>query len=58
MAFMALFGWIFIPIIILFLIRSAFVTAVNWAVAHAFLINIAVAVVVAANLLIVRGQDI
>ena len=62
MAFMALFGWIFIPIIILFLIRSAFVTAVNWAVAHAFLINIAVVVVVAVNLLIlavllrVRGK--
>ena len=52
MAFMALFGWIFIPIILVGLLCLAFVNAVSWAVAHAALIYAVVGVVLAVNVLI------
>lgn len=52
MAFMALFGWIFLPIILLGLLVYTVENALLWAAAHAVWINLAVAVLLALNLLV------
>lgn len=52
MAFMALFGWIFIPILILALFFSAITTALLWMTAHTLLVNLIAALLTAGNLLI------
>lgn len=51
MAFMALFGWIFIPIIILALFFSAITSALLWMTAHSLLVNLIAALLAAGNLL-------
>lgn len=52
MAFMALFGWIFIPIILLYFIIQIFTAPLLWAVAHPAAVNAAAAGLLAFNLLL------
>ena len=52
MAFMALFGWIFIPIIILYYILRLFMTPLVWAVEHQTAVSVMAAGLLALNLLI------
>ena len=51
MAFMALFGWILIPIILLYLLIQAVAAPLVWAAAHTGVINAAAAVLLVLNLL-------
>lgn len=52
MAFMALFGWIFIPIILLGLLFQAIAAPFVWAIAHPGAVNVIAAGVLAFNLLL------
>ncbi len=52
MAFMALFGWIFLLLIPIACILMALETAAAWVVAHLFLVNILVGVLLVLNLLV------
>lgn len=52
MAFMALFGWIFIPIILLYLIVQAVTAPLRWAAANPGFVNAAAAGLLAVNLLV------
>ena len=53
MAFMALFGWIFIPIILLALVLQAVAAPLFWAMDHPGIVNAVAAGVLAVNLLFV-----
>ena len=53
MAFMALFGWIFIPIILLALVIQAVTAPLFWAMEHPGIVNAGAAGVLAVNLLFV-----
>ena len=54
MSFMALFGWVFIPILILALLLSAATAVLLWMAAHPLLVNLAAALLLAVNLLLAR----
>ncbi|MEY8401734.1 hypothetical protein AALA54_00130 [Oscillospiraceae bacterium 44-34] len=52
MAFVALFGWIFLLLIPIVYIATALETVLTWVVAHLFFVNIIVGVLLALNLLV------
>ncbi len=49
---MALFGWVFVPVILIGLLVMAVQNALIWAVTHMFLVNLVAAVLLGLNLLI------
>lgn len=52
MAFIALFGWIFFLLIPLFYIFTAIEAILTWALAHLFIVNIIVGILLMGNLLL------
>lgn len=52
MAFMALFGWIFIPILLLYFLLSLIAAPIVWAAAHPVIMNVTAACILVFNVLL------